>query len=122
MSEYDFIVEIAKRSGAKILLDINNVFVSATNLKLDPKNCLEKIHPNLVGQIHLAGFTDTGEFLFDTHSRPVVPEVWQLFSDYIKNTPDVPFMIEWDDDIPEFTRVEEEVLKAKKIWDGHHAK
>ena len=84
MTEYVFITEIAKKSGAKILLDINNVFVSATNLKLDPKTCLEQIPAHLVGQIHLAGYTDTGDFLFDTHSQPVFPEVWQLFSEYIK--------------------------------------
>ncbi len=122
MSEYEFMSEIAKKSGAKILLDINNVFVSATNLKLDPKKCLQQIHPDLVGQIHLAGFTDKGDYLFDTHSKPVFPEVWQLFSDYIKSAPNIPFMIEWDDDIPEFSRLEEEALKAKKIWDLHHAK
>lgn len=121
MTEFEFIAEIAKHSGSQILLDINNIFVSSTNLKLDAKKCLDTIPANLVGQVHLAGFTDAGEFLFDTHSKPVSSDVWQLFSDFIKKSPNVPFMIEWDEDIPEFLRVEEEALKAKTIWDLHHA-
>lgn len=121
-TEFDFITEVAKRSGAKILLDINNVYVSAINLGLDPKKCLDIVAPDLVGQIHLAGFTDMGEFLFDTHSRPVYEEVWQLFSHFISLAPNVPFMIEWDADVPDFLRLEEEALKAKQIWDSHHAK
>jgi uncharacterized protein len=122
MTEFDFINMLAQKSGAKILLDINNIFVTATNLGLDPKTCLDKINHNLVGQIHLAGFTDTGEFLFDTHSKPVYKEVWELFSYFIKNAPDVPFMIEWDENIPDFERVETEALKGKKIWDTYHGK
>jgi uncharacterized protein (UPF0276 family) len=120
MTEFEFITHIAQKSGAKILLDINNVFVTAKNLNLDAKKCLDSINPDLVGQIHLAGFSDTGEFLFDTHSKPVYPDVWDLFSYFIKKCPNVPFMIEWDDDIPDFLIVEEEALKAKNIWDLHH--
>lgn len=120
MTEFEFIAEIAQRSGAQVLLDINNIFVSSSNLKLDAKKCLDTIPAHLVGQIHLAGFTDMGEFLFDTHSKPVCSEVWQLFSYFIEKSPNVPFMIEWDDDIPEFFRAQEEALKAKKIWDHHH--
>lgn len=121
-TEYEFIAEIARVSGAKILLDINNVYVSATNLNLDPIQCIDAIAPDLVGQIHLAGFTDTGSFFFDTHSKPVYPEVWELFSYFIQKAPTVPFMIEWDGDVPEFARLEQEALTAKAIWDQHHAK
>jgi uncharacterized protein len=121
MTEFEFIAEVVKRSGAKILLDINNVYVSAKNLNLDAKACIDAIPKELVGQIHLAGYTDTGEFLFDTHSHPVYPEVWDLFSYFIAQAPNVPFMIEWDENVPEFDRLEEEILKAKQIWDRHHA-
>lgn len=121
-TEFEFISEIAKVSGAKILLDINNVYVSAKNLNLDPKQCIDAIPPELVGQIHLAGFTDAGDFLFDTHSTPVCPEVWELFSYFIQRAPNTPFMIEWDGDVPEFSRLEQEALKAKEIWNHHHAK
>lgn len=122
MTEFEFIAELAKRSGSKILLDINNVYVSAKNLGLDEKTCIDAIPKELVGQIHLAGFSDLGDFLFDTHSKPVYPEVWHLFAYFIEKAPDVPFMIEWDGDVPDFSRLEEEAITAKSIWDNFHAR
>ncbi|MDO8494632.1 MAG: DUF692 domain-containing protein [Deltaproteobacteria bacterium] len=121
MTEWEFVLETARRSGAKILLDINNIYVSAVNHRFDPYAYLDAIPAELVGQIHLAGYSDMGDFLFDTHSKPVYADVWKLFSHYIKRAPDVPFMIEWDEDIPKFPRLEIEVVKAKKIWEQHHA-
>lgn len=120
--EWDFLVEACRKSGAGILLDINNIYVSAKNHGFDPKSYIEAIPPELVGQIHLAGYTDMGTFLFDTHSKPVYDPVWDLFSSYIKKHPAVPFMVEWDEDIPEFERLEEEVIKGVSLWQGHHSK
>lgn len=119
-TEWDFLVEIARRSGAKILLDINNVYVSATNHGFDPRTYLAAVPPDLVAQIHLAGFTDMGTHLFDTHSKPVYEPVWELFSEYIAQAPGIPFMVEWDDDIPEFEVLITEVMKAVRIWELHH--
>jgi uncharacterized protein (UPF0276 family) len=119
-TEWDFLVEFAKRSGCKILLDINNVHVNAENFGFDAKEYLDSIPAEIVGQIHLAGYSDMGDFLFDTHSNPVFPQVWQLFSETIKRLPDVPVLIEWDEDIPEFSVLENEVKKASKIWSQHH--
>lgn len=118
--EWDFLLEVTKKTDAKLLLDINNVYVSAKNHHFNPLTYLNSIPKNRVAQIHLAGFTDMGNFLFDTHSKPVYPEVWELFSHYIKEAHQVPFMMEWDEDIPEFNVVEAEVVKAIEIWNQYH--
>lgn len=119
-SEWEFITQIAKQSGCKILLDVNNLYVNSQNHHFDPLTYLDAIPTELIGQIHLAGYTDMGTYLFDTHSKEVYPEVWQLFSHLIARAPEVPVLIEWDDDIPEFPRLEEEAKKATAIWESHH--
>lgn len=116
MSEKDFVNEILVRSGAKILLDLNNVYVNAINHNFDAKEYVDSIPSGCIGQMHLAGYSDMGDYLFDTHSKPVWPEVWKLFSRVIKKYPDVPFMIEWDEDIPSFPCLEDELKKAKELW------
>jgi uncharacterized protein (UPF0276 family) len=122
MTEWEFIARVAKTTGAKILLDINNVYVSAVNHGFDPKEFLAGIPNESVAQIHLAGHTDTGTFLFDTHSKPVANSVWDLFSAFIKDNPYIPYMIEWDEDIPEFETVMAELNKATALWEVHHGK
>lgn len=119
-SEWEFITQIAKQSGCKILLDVNNLYVNSKNHHFDPLTYLDAIPTELIGQIHLAGYTDMGTYLFDTHSKEVYPEVWQLFSHLIARAPEVPVLIEWDDDIPEFPRLEDEAKKATTIWESHH--
>ncbi len=119
-AEWDFLNELANRSGCRILLDINNLYVNAKNHQFDPYIFLEAIPTHVIGQIHLAGYTDMGTHLFDTHSKPVCPEVWDLFSSLIARAPEVPVLIEWDEDIPEFPQLEEEALKAAQIWKYHH--
>lgn len=119
-SEWEFLNLVAKKSGCKLLLDINNVYVNSQNLGFNPKDFIDSIPPEKVAQIHLAGFTNMGDFLFDTHSKPVYPEVWELFRHAIKNLKDVPVLIEWDEDIPEFEVLEDEAMKAKKIWGEVH--
>ena len=119
-TEWEFLSQVANESGCKILLDINNVYVNASNHHFDPVAYLDAIPMNCVGQIHLAGFTDMGSYLFDTHSRPVCQAVWDLYSRVIARIPEVPVLIEWDDDIPEFPRLEEEASAAADIWETHH--
>lgn len=119
-SESEFLVRLCEKTGAKILLDINNVYVNSVNQDFNPRLYLEKIPSQMVGQIHLAGFTDTGKFYFDTHSRAVCPEVWELFSYFLSSCPQVPFMIEWDEDIPSFPELEAELEKAIAIWNLRH--
>lgn len=120
-SESEFLNLVAQKSGCKLLLDINNVYVNSQNLGFDAKAFIDSIPPEKVAQIHLAGFTNMGDFLFDTHSKPVYPEVWELFHYAVKNLKEVPVLIEWDEDIPEFEVLENEAMKAKKIWEEVHA-
>ena len=119
-TEWEFLTCVAKESGCKVLFDVNNLYVNAHNHHFDPLTYLDAIPCDLIGQIHLAGYTDMGTYLFDTHSKPVYPEVWELFSTLIARVPDVPVLIEWDDDIPEFPRLEEEAVTAACIWETHH--
>lgn len=114
-TEWDFLRELSKRSGCKILLDINNIFVNAKNYNFDPYTYLDAIPMNQVSEIHLAGHSDMGNFLFDTHSKPVCDEVWKLLSYKWRENLETPVLIEWDEDIPEFNILEEEVLKAQVI-------
>lgn len=114
-TEQDFLVAVARRSGCRILLDINNVYVSARNHGFDARAFLDAIPAELVAQVHLAGHTDLGTHLFDTHSRPVCDEVWDLFAVTIARMPGVPVLIEWDADIPEFARLEAEAAKAASV-------
>ncbi|TGK01251.1 DUF692 domain-containing protein [Leptospira langatensis] len=115
MQEWEFIRELALRSGCGLLLDINNVYVNSMNHGFSAEEYLRSVPWDRVGQIHIAGHTDTGEFLFDTHSRPVAQEVWDLFSRFSSKIKDLPILLEWDDDIPSFQEVEEEALKAEAI-------
>ncbi len=115
MSEWEFLRELSEKSGCGILLDINNIYVNAQNHKFSAETYLESIPWERVGQIHIAGHTDTGEFLFDTHSRPVAEEVWELFSKFSSRIKGIPILLEWDDDIPSFLEVEAEAFKAEAI-------
>ncbi len=119
-TEWDFLVEVVRRSGCRLLLDVNNVYVSARNHGFDARTYLDAIPSEAVAQIHLAGHTDCGTHLFDTHSTRVCDEVWDLFDYVIRRLPEVPVLIEWDDDIPPFAVLEEEAAKAAAICYRHH--
>ncbi len=119
-TEWDFLRTVSDRSGCQILLDLNNLYVNSRNHHFDPSLFLKEIPTQMIGQIHLAGYTNMGTHLFDTHSKPVYPEVWNLFSSLIAHAPDIPVLIEWDENIPEFPQLEEEALKAAQIWNYHH--
>lgn len=113
--EQDFLVEVARRSGCRILLDVNNVYVSARNHRFDARAYLDAIPAELVAQVHLAGHTDMGTHLFDTHSAPVCDAVWDLFAGTIARLPGVPVLIEWDAEIPPFERLAEEAATADAV-------
>jgi len=120
-TEWDFLVKVARSSGCKVLLDINNIYVNSVNFGFNPKTYLQAIPPELIGQIHLAGFTDMGAYLFDTHSKAVHENVWALFEYKARELPSTPVLIEWDDDIPSFNRLDNELLKAEAHWKLAHA-
>lgn len=116
MPEWEFLTQVARRSGCGILLDLNNIYVNATNHKFDPHKYLQNIPGELVGQFHLAGHTDMGEFLFDTHSAPVIDKVWQLYREALSLWGPVSTLIEWDENIPPFERLTEEAERARAIY------
>lgn len=115
-SEWDFLVSAARRSGCRILLDLNNVYVNAKNHGFDPCDYVKAVPPELVAQIHLAGFTDMGDYLFDTHSKPVSSDVWELYALAARRMPQAPVLIEWDEDIPPFSELEKQAMMAREVW------
>jgi len=112
MKEEEFLVAIAKRSGCKILLDVNNVYVSASNHGFKAEAYVDAIPSELIAQLHLGGYSDMGNFLFDTHSRAPTDPVWDLYRRVIRRVPDVPVLIEWDEAIPNWEGLETEAVKA----------
>lgn len=115
MTEWEFFNEIARRSGCHILLDINNIFVSAFNHQFDPVDYLNGIDVDRVMQFHLAGHSYNGEMIIDTHDHDVCDPVWELYATALKRFGAVSTMIERDDDIPEFTQLRQELAVAEDI-------
>jgi len=115
MTEWDFINEVTQQSDCRLLLDVNNIYVSAQNHSFNAEDYLYAMPAERVAEIHLAGYEDRGTHLLDTHSRPVTEPVWDLFKKAIKHVGDAPVLIEWDNDIPSLERVIEEASTAQKI-------
>ncbi len=113
MPEHEFIAELAERADCGILLDVNNVYVSAFNHGFDAAEFIDAIPAERVVQIHLAGHTDKGTYLLDTHSDHVKDEVWALYERAIKRIGPVSTLIEWDDLIPAFDVLAAEAALAK---------
>lgn len=100
MPEWAFVAEIAKRSGCRLLLDINNVQVSARNHGFDPEDYLAGLPADRIWQIHLAGHSDYGDYCIDTHDHDVPGEVWALYESAIRRFGPISTMIERDDHLP----------------------
>jgi uncharacterized protein (UPF0276 family) len=113
--EWEFVTAIARQSGCKILLDINNIYVNAQNHDFDPYEYLRAIPADKVAEIHLAGFEMREDILVDTHSRPVCDAVWTLYADTMATMGPRPTLIEWDNDIPSLTHLLAEATKANHI-------
>ncbi len=122
MNEWEFISEIQKSTGANILLDLNNIYVNSFNHNFDPYVYLENIDLNKVSEIHLAGYSDRVQFYFDTHSKPAYPELFKLYEWVIKKRSNIPVLFEWDEDIPEFLVLKDEVNKFKRVWMENESK
>ena len=122
MSETDFIRAVARRTGCGLLLDVNNVFVSATNHGYSPLDYLADFPLGAVGEIHLAGHAeqtdDEGEpLLIDSHDGPVADAVWKLYRERRRAGGPIPTLIEWDSAIPEWPRLKAEATAAQAILD-----
>ena len=115
MSEWEFIAELAKRSGCDLLLDVNNVYVSSVNHGFDPHAFIDAMPARHVRQIHLAGHEDHGSYIIDTHDHPVCDAVWNLYAHTIRRLGMVPTMIERDDNIPPLAELIAELDAARRL-------
>jgi uncharacterized protein len=115
LTEWDFLAEVARRADCGILLDVNNIYVSAKNHRFDPRLFLDGIPVDRVGQIHLAGHRDEGAYLFDTHDHPVCDAVWELYDATVRRFGAVSTLIEWDDQIPPLPRLLAESRRAQEV-------
>lgn len=115
MTEWEFLTEIVRQSGCYILLDVNNIYVSSVNHEFNPLDYLYAIPAERVVQIHLAGHSNQGEYIIDTHDAPVAAAVWDLYAAAVKHLGSVSTMIERDDNIPPLSDLLCELEQAKKI-------
>lgn len=120
LSELDFLTELAWRSGCGLLLDVNNVFVSATNHGFDAAEYLDSFPLNYVGEVHLAGYAqiaddDGAPLLIDAHDRSVQRAIWSLYERVVARWKPLPTLIEWDNDVPAWPHLHAEAAKAERI-------
>lgn len=119
MEEWDFLNTLVEKTGCGLLLDVNNIYVSTHNLGGSPYQYLDHIKPEYIKEIHLAGpnarVIEGREVLVDTHSKPVLDEVWLLYEYALKKIGIPPTLIEWDEEIPELKILLGEAQKAKNI-------
>lgn len=121
MNEWEFLNMVSERSDCFILLDVNNVYVSSQNHGFDPDEYIAYINHTRVRQIHLAGYEDKGDYLFDTHSEVIHDRVWKLYEYTLKQCGVVPTLIEWDDKIPPLEELLQEAQKAQELLDRYAA-
>jgi uncharacterized protein len=115
LTEWEFLSELSRRSGCGILLDVNNVYVSARNFGYDPLRYLDGIPADRVAYFHLAGHSDRGKYLFDSHDHAVPAPVWDLYREALRRCGRVPSLVEWDDAIPPLEDVVAESRHAAAI-------
>lgn len=124
MGEVDFLVELAAATGCGLLLDLNNVHISANNLGADPRDYLVAVPADLIGEIHLAGFAPdpvhAEALLIDTHDAPVSDTVWSLYAQTLARIGPRPTLIERDDNIPDFAELIAERDQAVAIMEACH--
>ncbi len=119
-AETDFLREIVRRSGCGLLLDVNNVFVSATNHGYDAKRYLAEFPLGAVGEIHLAGYAEDSDdagrpLLIDAHNSPVREAVWSLYAEALPRLGAAPTLIEWDNDLPPWPTLLLEARRAERV-------
>lgn len=119
MPEWEFVTELARRSGCLLLLDVNNIYVNSVNHGFDPLLFVDAVPAGMVAEMHLAGFSRKEglpvPLLIDSHDHPVYPEVWQLYQQTVDRIGARPTLIEWDAKIPEFPVLQGEANRAEKV-------
>lgn len=125
MTEWDFVAQLAQASGCALLLDVNNIYVSAMNHGFDAREYLAAIPASAVAEIHLAGHSiqqvGEREIRVDTHGAPVCAAVWSLYQCALHRFGPVPTLIEWDTDVPELAVLVAEAQLADRCLEQHHA-
>ena len=120
--EWEFVTALAQKSGCKLLLDVNNIYVNAMNHGFDPLLFVHSVPAESVGEIHLAGHTvktfDEGVLRIDTHDQRVCDAVWTLFDKAVEHVGEVPVLIEWDSNLPELGVLLDEAKRADAIVEG----
>lgn len=119
LSEPEFLKQLCKATGCQLLLDVNNVYVTCFNADQDPMDYLKDFPFESVVQMHLAGHQHCGTHIIDTHDRPVLPDVWELFRYAWDQTGGVSTLLEWDGNIPAFEVCHQEILKAKNYMNNN---
>lgn len=115
MSEWEFYSAVVEAGNISMMLDVNNVYVSSRNHSFNPIDYLDSIPLERVIQMHIAGHSDFGDYVLDTHDHPVRDEVWNLYEYVYARTGGVSTLLEWDDNIPTFEETWAEAKKAKKF-------
>jgi uncharacterized protein (UPF0276 family) len=122
MPETAFLAEVVRRTGCGLLLDVNNVFVSATNHRTDAQAYLADFPLDAVGEVHLGGHSaedlPSGPLLIDAHGSPVADPVWALYAAVLGRTGPLPTLIEWDNDVPAWPELLAEANRAQAVLDG----
>lgn len=117
MTEWEFLNAVAMESGCYLLLDINNIYVSARNHDFIARDYINGIEPGKVKQFHLAGHSDYGDYVIDTHDHDVCDSVWQLYREALQRFGSVSTMIERDANIPALSELLDELDVARSIYD-----
>ena len=123
IEETDFLAEVARRTGCGLLLDVNNVFVAATNHNLDPHDYIARFPLEAVREIHLSGHSETVDdlgapLLIDSHDTPVKDPVWALYETVIGRIGPIASLVEWDNDVPAWSVLRAEAGAAQDILDA----
>ncbi|WP_020400998.1 MNIO family bufferin maturase [Kordiimonas gwangyangensis] len=123
--ELEFLVRLAERTGAGLLMDVNNVYVSARNMETSPEEYIDAVPASLIGEVHLAGHAvkniDGVELRIDDHGSAVSPDVWALYERLITRVGPKPTLVEWDTDIPPLSILVAEAEKAKAVMNALEA-
>jgi uncharacterized protein (UPF0276 family) len=117
MTEGAFMTAVLQETGASLMLDVNNVYVSARNQGVDPLEMLHALPLSQTVQMHLAGHRDDGVRVIDHHGAPISQDVWDLYAVALRHTAPVPVLVEWDTNIPALDRVLDEADRARAMMD-----
>jgi uncharacterized protein (UPF0276 family) len=119
MTEWEFLTEVVEKADCGILLDVNNIYVSAMNHNFNPYDYVNNVPHHRVAQFHIAGHSKYRKYILDTHDHPVIDPVWKLYAHAMRLVGPTATLLEWDAHIPSFDEVHHEALKANQFIAQH---